>query len=346
VKRFGSVRRGWAARAGAFVAFGASVALVGGCGLIPGSTLTPATKLTVGLGYIPSVQFAQFYRAQQAGYYQAAGLDVTFENQIDPQLVTLVGQGTVDIGLSDGTSLIPAVSQGIPVRYVATIYAKFPNVLFAKASSGITSPADLSGKRIGTPGEYGSSWIMLQALLSQAGLTTSDITVQDYPDFTQATAVARDQVDAATGFLNNEPIQLKQQGIDTTLLTVDQIVPLPGNGLIVGEQTLAAKKDALKAFVAATLKAQDEIAADPSVGLDASIAAVPDLASNRDVQAAILDATIGAWSSDYTRMHGTGAIDRDAWTRSIDFMSNLPGNLVPNPVTADQLISTELLPSS
>jgi NitT/TauT family transport system substrate-binding protein len=331
VKRFGSVRRGWAARAGAFVAFGASVALVGGCGLIPGSTLTPATKLTVGLGYIPSVQFAQFYRAQQAGYYQAAGLDVTFENQIDPQLVTLVGQGTVDIGLSDGTSLIPAVSQGIPVRYVATIYAKFPNVLFAKASSGITSPADLSGKRIGTP---------------QAGLTTSDITVQDYPDFTQATAVARDQVDAATGFLNNEPIQLKQQGIDTTLLTVDQIVPLPGNGLIVGEQTLAAKKDALKAFVAATLKAQDEIAADPSVGLDASIAAVPDLASNRDVQAAILDATIGAWSSDYTRMHGTGAIDRDAWTRSIDFMSNLPGNLVPNPVTADQLISTELLPSS
>ena len=27
----------------------------------------PPTKLTVGLGYIPSVQFAQFYLAQQAG---------------------------------------------------------------------------------------------------------------------------------------------------------------------------------------------------------------------------------------------------------------------------------------
>ena len=40
----------------------------------------PVTKLTVGLGYIPSVQFAQFYRAQQQGYYRDAGLDVTFQN--------------------------------------------------------------------------------------------------------------------------------------------------------------------------------------------------------------------------------------------------------------------------
>jgi NitT/TauT family transport system substrate-binding protein len=186
---------------------------------------------------------------------------------------------------------------------------------------------------------------MLQALLSKAILTTSDVTIQEYPDFTQATAVARDQVDAATGFLNNEPIQLAEQGIETTLLTVDDIVPLPGNGLIVGQQTLEAKKDALKAFVAATLRAQDEIAKDPSVGVDASIAEVPDLGKDRDLQAKILDATIAAWSSDYTKAHGTGAIDPDAWTRSIEFMSGLPGGLVPNPVTVEQIISTELLPS-
>ena len=32
------------------------------------------TPLTVGLGYIPSVQFAQFYLAEEAGYYDEAGL--------------------------------------------------------------------------------------------------------------------------------------------------------------------------------------------------------------------------------------------------------------------------------
>ena len=32
----------------------------------------PLVGLKVGLGYIPSVQFAPFYRAQQAGYYANA----------------------------------------------------------------------------------------------------------------------------------------------------------------------------------------------------------------------------------------------------------------------------------
>ena len=47
-------------------------------------------------------------------------------------------RATIDVGIADGTSVIPAVSQGIPVKYVATLYGKFPSIVFAKASSGIT----------------------------------------------------------------------------------------------------------------------------------------------------------------------------------------------------------------
>jgi ABC-type nitrate/sulfonate/bicarbonate transport system substrate-binding protein len=55
----------------AVVALGGLAACVGTSGPTP--TAGP-TKLTVGLGYIASVQFAQFYRAQNQGYYRAAGL--------------------------------------------------------------------------------------------------------------------------------------------------------------------------------------------------------------------------------------------------------------------------------
>ncbi|MFI5261549.1 MAG: ABC transporter substrate-binding protein [Candidatus Limnocylindrales bacterium] len=303
----------------------------------------PLTPLVVGLGYIPSVQFAQFYYAEEHGLYRAAGLDVTFQNKNDPDLITLVGQGSVDVGVADGTSVIPAVSQGIPITYVTTIYGLFPNVVFAKTSAGIATAADLKGKKVGTPGRYGSSWIMLQALLASVHLTVNDVQVVLYPDYGQATAVQQGVVAAATGFTNNEPVQLQLNGTPTVELHVDQATPLPGPGLIVGTATLAAKHDALKAFVTATLRAMTAVAADPQAGLTASIAAQPTLAGSDATQSAILDATIATWQSPYTQAHGLGAIDRAAWSASIAFMTGLPEKPVAGPVTVDQVVNEGLL---
>jgi putative riboflavin transport system substrate-binding protein len=307
----------------------------------PSSTSAPV-RLVVGLGYIPSVQFAPFYLAQQAGYYSDAGLEVEFQNKVDPDLITLVGQGAIDVGIGDGTSVIPAVSQGIPIKYMATIYGQFPNIVFAKASSGITTAADLKGKKVGTPGRYGSGWIMLQALLGSAGLTTSDIDVVEYPDYTQRAAVEQGAVDAATGFSNNEPVQLELDGSKAVVLHVDAITPLPGPGLIAAEQTLTDKLDAIRHFVEATVQAMNEIQADPAVGLDAAIKAVPELGSARDAQMAILAATIDSWTGPLQKAEGLGATDRTGWQRSIDYLTTL--GLVPNPVTVDQLIRDDLVP--
>ena len=314
---------------------------LGACNLGP-SASPASTPLTVGLGYIPSVQFAPFYLAQQKGYYRDAGLTVTFQNKIDPDLVTLVGQGAVDVGLADGTSVIPAVSQGIPIRYVATVYRAFPSIVFAKESSGIKTAADLKGRKIGIPGRYGSSWIMLQALLQSANLKTSDVQIVEYPDFGQLAAVKQGAVDAATGFINNEPVQLQLSGESVVVLRVDEAVPLPGPGLITGTKTLSAKRAAVAGFVAATLKAMGEIAANPDAGVDATIKAVPELGQDRPaVQKAILAATIDAWKGGGSGSN-FGAIDRAGWTTSVAFMTAL--GLVPNAVTVDQLVDETLLP--
>jgi NitT/TauT family transport system substrate-binding protein len=309
----------------------------------PSATSEPI-PLTVGLGYIPSVQFAQFYLADEAGYYADAGLDVTFQNKVDPELITLIGQGQVDIGMGDGTSLIPAVSQGIPVVYGATIYSRFPNVLVAPTESGITSAADLAGKSIGLPGRFGSSWIMLQALLASVGLTPDDVEVVSYPDFGHGVALAQGQVDAAVGYVSNEPVQLEREGIPVEVLRLDDVAPLPGPGLVVGMSTLEAKRDALRAFTAATLRAMEDIAADPQRGLDATFARVPELAADPDTQLAILEATIEAWQSAYSLEHGLGSIDREVWQSALDIMSALPESVVAGPLSVDQLVTDELLP--
>ncbi|MFH0750660.1 MAG: ABC transporter substrate-binding protein [Chloroflexota bacterium] len=302
---------------------------------------TPAApiELTVGLGYIPSVQFAQFYLADQAGYYRDAGLVVTFQNRIDPELITLVGQGAVDVGIADGTSVIPAVSQGIPVRYVFTVYADFPSIVFAKASSGITGPADLAGKKVGIPGRYGSSWIQLQALLAGAGLSTADIEIVAFPDHGQLAALEQGVVDAATGFVNNEPIRLELTGTPAVVLALPTDAQLPGNGLIASQATLAGPKaDAVRGFIAATRRAMEEIAADPETGLEAAIARVPELGTDRAAQLAVMKATIDTWQNDYTATNGIGAVDATVWERSIAFMSGLPASPVAKPVTVADCI--------
>jgi putative riboflavin transport system substrate-binding protein len=321
-------------------------AALSGCSV--GTTPAPssATALTVGLGYVGSVQFAAFYRADEAGYYAAEGLKVTFQNQNDANLVPEVGQGAIDVGLSDGTSVIPAVSQGVTIKYLATIYGRFPSIVMTKASSGITDANGLVGKRLGIPGKYGSSWVMLQALLASQGHTVGDLKIFEYPDYGQGAALAQGAVDAATGYVNNEPIQLEQAGTKVNILTVEDAAPLPGPGIIAGTAALTTKKAAITGFIRATLKAMNEIAANPTIGLDAAIAAVPDLGKDRALQAKILDATIAAWrpKGSVAGATITGAVDQSAWQKTLMTMTSL--KLVPKPVTISDLVDTSFVAGS
>ena len=119
--------------------------------------------------------------------------------------------------------------------------------------------------------------------------------------------------------------------------------PCPGLGLIAGTKTIETKRDAVAGFVAATLKAMNEIKANPAVGLDAAITEVPELASQKDLQKAILDATIDSWTGATQTAHGLGAIDTDGWAKSIEYLQSL--GLVKSPVTVDGLVQSDLLPA-
>ncbi|HLY66619.1 MAG TPA: ABC transporter substrate-binding protein, partial [Chloroflexota bacterium] len=83
------------------------------------SAAVQTTAVTLALGYIPNVQFAPFYVAQAKGIYKDAGLDVSFDNGISPDLIKSVGAGKFKIALADADTVISAREQGIPVVYVA-----------------------------------------------------------------------------------------------------------------------------------------------------------------------------------------------------------------------------------
>ena len=130
---------------------------------------------------------------------------------------------------------------------------------------------------------FGSSWHALLALLDAGGLTPDDITVREYPQFNQVDGLANGDVDLITGFRNNEPLQLEDRGMSVDLLTVDEIAPLPGPGMIAGDELIASDPELVRAFVEATAAAQAAVIDDPDLGFAAAQVAVPQISKSPHV---------------------------------------------------------------
>jgi NitT/TauT family transport system substrate-binding protein len=297
----------------------------------------PLRAVTLLLGFRPDVQFAPFYVAQQEGFYADAGLEVTIEHRQAPDVQRLVADGQAEFGVADATDVMIARTAEIPIRYVSTLYQSFPVALIGEAGTVPADPADLAGMRVGTPGPFGSSWHALLALLDAGGLMADDITVREYPQFNQVDGLANGDVDLITGFRNNEPLQLEDRGMSVDLLTVDDIAPLPGPGMIVGDELLESDPELVRAFVEATAAAQAAVIDDPDLGFAAAEVAVPEISENPDVARAVLDATVELWEGEG---FAYGAIDEELWAIGYETMQRL--GFIDGSVPLDEMIVTNL----
>lgn len=279
--------------------------------------LRPVTLL---LGYQPDVQFAPFYVAQQEGFYAEAGLEVTIEHRQAPDVQRLVGDGQAEFGVADATDVMIGRTSGIPIRYVSTLYQSFPVALIGSVEDVPANASGLEGMSIGTPGRFGSSWHALLALLDAGGLGLDDVTIREYPQFNQVDGFSNGDVDLITGFRNNEPLRLEARGTDVGLLLVDEVAPLPGPGVIAGDELLADDPELVRAFVEATAAAQAAVIEDPSLGFAAAEEAVPTIAEDPDVARAVLDATVELWEGDG---FAHGAVDVALWQQAYATMERL-----------------------
>jgi NitT/TauT family transport system substrate-binding protein len=255
-----------------------SLASLAACGGTAGAGSSSQPKhLTLGLTYIPNVQFAPFYVADSLGYYKDAGLDVTFHHHTftEGEFDAIVS-GKEDAIFAGGDEMLQARSKGQPFVYIANVFAKYPVALIVPADSPIHTVADLKGHTVGVPGAYGATYIGLLALMGSAGLSKSDVTIQSI-GFTQVPALLGHKVDAVMGYINNEPIQFQKAGFAIRTFPVGDVQPLISNGLGALEGKLTANATAMKALVAATLRGVQYTIAHPQDAVNISKKYVPDL---------------------------------------------------------------------
>jgi NitT/TauT family transport system substrate-binding protein len=135
--------------------------------------------------------------------------------------------------------------------------------IVAKRSAGITTLADLRGKRIVTPRDTSAHYFLVRALAS-AGVSESDVTIVSLPREGMATGLAKGDADAIAMW---EPESQKA----LELLGKDAIV-FPNNGVYRELFSLysttevlndARRRQELVEFVRALLAAGDELKAKP-----------------------------------------------------------------------------------
>lgn len=229
-------------------------------------------EVTLGMTYIPNVQFAPFYVAQEKNLFTSKGglLQVKLRHHgADEGLFNALLTGKENAVVAFGDEAVQASSQGMGLSVIGILYQKYPAVMIAMRDSGITSWADLKGKTVGLPGKYGSNWFALQAGLAQAGLGLEDIKVAEI-GYTQQTQLSTGKVDAVIGFSNNDLVRFKLAGLDVVSAPLDDDTPLVGAALVTTQEYAAAHPQECNALVNGMVRAVSQISSDLNIAVAAT----------------------------------------------------------------------------
>lgn len=318
--------------------------LLAGCGggkhvTTPSPTPKQQTDLTIGLTYIPDVQFSPFYVAEQRNYFADRGLNVTLRHHGQSEsLFGALNSGEEHIVFAGGDEMMVARSEGTDVVNFATMYQTYPVRLIVKDDSAIRELADLKGHSVALPGPFGENWYFLLALLNEAGLTQDDVTIMNV-GYTQQSALATGRADSIIGFVNNDVVQLTQQGVHLRAIELET-QPLVGVGLGCTTATLQQHGAALTALVEGVRQALNDIEADPQVAIEASKPHVAALRTDEAAERArkVLAATVPL----YGNPDQAGTQSGDTWEKMSTFLAD--AKLVKQPVAAQDAYTAEVLP--
>ena len=161
-----------------------------------------AGNVTLNVAAIPIDPSANVYYALQQGYFQSAGLDVHIIPMTSgPAVVAAIASGSVDIGVSNVTSLAAARLHGIMLRFIAPAAITTPDtrtdLLLVPKDSPIQTAADLNGKTVAIGGIKSFQQVSASAWIDKHGGDAHTIKFIEVPFPEMGAALAAHRVDAA-----------------------------------------------------------------------------------------------------------------------------------------------------
>ena len=175
-------------------------------------SINAAQELTLILDWFPNVDHLPIYAARQQGLFAEEGLEIKIISPSDTaDGLKMAASGNVDIAVSYEPQTIIAAARGLDVMVFARLIEHPLTTLLFLKDSGMQSPKDLEGKKIGytVPG-------LMDVLLS-AFAKVNDI--QDYRAINVGFAIVQsltaNKVDAVMGpFKTYETVTMAHKGYE------------------------------------------------------------------------------------------------------------------------------------
>ena len=310
-------------------------------------SLQAADKVTLNLNWFYVGDHSPYFVATDKGWYKEEGLEVNIvPGKGSGDVVKKVDVGSAEFGIVDTGVLIVARAQGAKVKVVSMLFDKSPYCMWMWKDSGINSPKDLVGKKIGAPPGDAQRTIF-PALAAANGFDADKVTFVNISAEAKFSALASKQVDVVFDYYSGAPFFYKALGQENTkyMMFADYGVDVYSNALVVTDKYAKENGSIIKRLVKASLRGWEFTLRNPEEAIDILVKNRPEI--DKPLMLGNLKLIIDLFRTDRYKQNGIGWVDDKKMADSIKIISqyrDLKVNMKPSDVYTNEFLTKILLP--
>lgn len=293
--------------------------VIGGCGKAEQANGGDTEEITMALDWTPNTNHTGLYVAQEKGYFEEAGLQVSIVQPPSDGAVDMVASGGAEFGIGFQDTLAAAygTQEPLPVTAVGAVLQHNTSGLVSQKEKGIDRPGKLSGHTYATwdsPIEQAT----LRNVVEADGGNFEEITlVSTYVE--DIVAALNADIDSVWIYQGWDGIKLQLEKMETNYLSFEDMNPVfdyYSPVVISNDAFLEENPETAKAFMEAVKKGYEYAANNPEEAAEILLKAVPEL------DEALVKASQEYLSTQYVADADCwGVIDPNRWNRYYNWLN-------------------------